>query len=55
MPYYEFKCQDCNSIFELYYQRPRPSIKCPNCEGQALKQFTPTPVQFKGEGFTKSK
>lgn len=52
MPTYDFRCVSCDSVFEE--TRPMGSSKtarCPHCDSEAKRVFTPVAVAFKGTGF----
>ena len=52
MPIYEFKCLDCERVFEklLKVTDPQPS-ECDVCAGRVEKLISRTGFQFKGEGW----
>ncbi|MEW6716924.1 MAG: zinc ribbon domain-containing protein [Chloroflexota bacterium] len=48
MPFYEFKCQDCLSRFELsrsIAQRDAPAT-CPHCEGIRCNRLISLPMAY---------
>lgn len=52
MPEYDFRCTECDKIFEV--SRPMGSTAeecCPSCGAGAKRVFTPVGVAFKGSGF----
>ncbi len=52
MPTYEFKCSECDTVFEL--RRRIGDLKgavCPECGAPAKRIFSPVGVVFKGSGF----
>ncbi len=52
MPAYDFKCEDCSTVFEI--TRPigqRGDVVCPECGGSTKRVFSPVGVVFKGSGF----
>lgn len=52
MPAYDFKCCDCETVFEVV--RPLGNsepVECPECEGDTKRVFSPVGVVFKGSGF----
>jgi len=40
MPIYEFKCLECNDVFELLLMKSDASVKlrCPKCSGEELER-----------------
>lgn len=57
MPYYDYKCKECDSIVEFNKSivEPHPT-KCPNCDKEGLERiFTSAPsTEFKGKGWFKT-
>ncbi|MCD6567250.1 MAG: FmdB family transcriptional regulator [Dehalococcoidia bacterium] len=52
MPIYQYKCDECESTFELRQAFNDKSIAtCPVCQGSARRVFSPVPIIFKGPGF----
>jgi len=52
MPIYEYKCENCNSIFEEFQNaNDKPLTKCKKCGGKLKKIFSPAGIIFKGSGF----
>ena len=57
---YPYKCTDCSELFSFYmpintYLLKKEKVVCPYCFSiKTQRVFEPTPVIFKGEGFTKS-
>ena len=52
MPIYEYKCKACDLKFEVKRGFSESSgAKCPNCQCQAQRIFSPVPIVFKGSGF----
>ncbi len=52
MPEYDFRCTECDEMFEV--SRPMGSTAkecCPSCGAAAKRVFTPVGVAFKGSGF----
>ncbi len=53
MPTYEYKCNKCGHIFEVFQSMSAEPIKsCPNCKGEVKRLIGPGagPI-FKGSGF----
>ncbi len=52
MPIYEYKCSECNKIFE-YIQKfsDKPKEKCTNCGGKLSKIVSQSAIKFKGSGW----
>lgn len=52
MPNYEYECKKCSFRFELKRRFSDSSeAKCPRCQGEAHRIFSPVPIIFKGSGF----
>lgn len=52
MPAYDFKCTDCDTVFEIVRPVGAASAEpCPSCGGETKRVFTPVGVVFKGSGF----
>ena len=52
MPAYDFRCSECQTVFEVV--RPIRSTEdetCPECGGETKRVFSPVGVVFKGSGF----
>ncbi len=52
MPAYDFRCSECQTVFEVV--RPIRSTEaetCPECGGDTKRVFSPVGVVFKGSGF----
>ena len=52
MGLYEYKCEDCHKVQELFYKMndKRPSsIKCDECNGVAIRIFTTGAAYIKNE------
>ena len=52
MPAYDFRCTDCDTVFEV--NRPMTASGgecCPDCGAVATKVFAATGISFKGSGF----
>lgn len=54
---YDFKCNNCDHIFEIessYGKEVKP--KCPECRSSKVRKvILATSVHYKGDGFTLSK
>ncbi|MCL5030986.1 MAG: zinc ribbon domain-containing protein [Bacteroidetes bacterium] len=53
MPTYEYKCNKCGNVFEVFQSMSAAPIKiCPNCNGDVKRLIGPGsgPI-FKGSGF----
>lgn len=51
MPIYEYKCEKCEKIFELFQKvNDKPLKKC-DCGGKVVRIFHPPGIVFKGSGF----
>ena len=53
MPTYEYKCTECNHLFEMFQSIKDPPIKkCPKCKGNVKKLISGgSGILFKGSGF----
>jgi putative FmdB family regulatory protein len=52
MPIYQYICTNCDTEFELKQGFNDESIvKCPQCNKDARRVFSPAPIIFKGSGF----
>lgn len=52
MPIYEYKCRDCEHVFEKFQSlNDDPEKTCPACGGEVRKVFYPAGLVFKGSGF----
>jgi len=52
MPIYQYRCLNCNLLFELKQSfHDKPIADCPTCRGIARRLFSPVPILFKGPGF----
>lgn len=54
MPTYDYKCNACGHLFELFQpMSERPKRKCPKCGKPALERLigTGAAIVFKGSGF----
>jgi putative FmdB family regulatory protein len=41
MPTFDFKCGGCGSVFERVTGMRDDTAPCPNCSGEAVRQFSP--------------
>ena len=52
MPLFEFKCGECEGVFEKITKAVVSVCECPKCGGRAEKQISaPGGFNLKGEGF----
>ena len=53
MPTYEYECERCGHLFELFQSMTEPPRKrCPECRGKVKRLFgTGAGILFKGSGF----
>lgn len=54
MPTYEYKCRNCDHVFEQFQSmKDAPLRKCPNCGKNTLERLigTGAAIIFKGSGF----
>ena len=53
MPLYDFKCIDCEYIFEIRQKYDDPNPVCEECNGLTERLITNTSFILKGEGWYK--
>jgi putative FmdB family regulatory protein len=52
MPTYQYRCLNCNLLFELKQSfNDKPIADCPSCHGIARRLFSAVPIIFNGPGF----
>ena len=51
MPVYEYRCTNCNHLFEVTHEVGGTPGPCPVCGGPARRVFTSVGLIFKGSGF----
>lgn len=52
MPIYEYQCQKCNEVFEIFHKIDEEcNAVCPRCLGPAKKLISATNFILKGSGF----
>lgn len=52
MPIYEYRCDDCESLFEVMQKMSDPPLEvCERCGGRLRKVLHPVAIHFKGSGF----
>ena len=52
MPIYEYQCNNCNEIFEIFHKIDEDcKVACPKCLGPAKKLISATNFVLKGSGF----
>jgi putative FmdB family regulatory protein len=52
MPIYEYQCQKCNTLTEVFQKlSDKPLAKCPKCGGRLEKLISASAIQFKGSGW----
>ena len=52
MPIYEYKCADCNKIFEAFQKiSDDPLTECRFCKGKVERLISQTSFQLKGSGW----
>jgi putative FmdB family regulatory protein len=52
MPIYEYRCKKCDAHLEvLVRSSDKQPKRCRKCGGALEKQFSPSAIQFKGEGW----
>jgi putative FmdB family regulatory protein len=52
MPIYEYQCEKCNDVFEIFHKIEEDcNVSCPKCLGPARKLISATNFILKGSGF----
>jgi len=52
MPIYEYQCNRCNEVFEIFHKIDEDcKVTCPKCLGTAKKMISATNFVLKGSGF----
>ncbi|MCD6564385.1 MAG: zinc ribbon domain-containing protein [Bacteroidales bacterium] len=51
MPLYEFRCQQCDYLFEQIQGYSADWPNCPVCGGETQRILSPASARFKGSGF----
>ena len=51
MPVYEYRCTNCDHLFEVTHEVGGTPGPCPVCGGSARRVFTSVGLIFKGSGF----
>ena len=52
MPIYEYACKSCNHHFDIRLGvDERPTLACPQCQGEVRKVFHAAGIIFKGSGW----
>jgi putative FmdB family regulatory protein len=52
MPIYEYQCDQCNEVFEIFHKIDEDcSVACPKCLGPVKKLVSATNFVLKGSGF----
>ncbi|MFC1944946.1 FmdB family zinc ribbon protein [Chloroflexota bacterium] len=52
MLFYDYRCGDCSTIFEVKCSyNDQPIVYCPTYQGKSQILFTAVPIIFKGPGF----
>ena len=52
MPIYEYRCQDCDNVFEEWHRGyEEKEITCPICKGNAKRLISNTAFILKGSGW----
>ncbi len=52
MPIYEYQCNHCNEVFEIFHKIDEDcKVACPTCLGPAKKLISATNFILKGSGF----
>jgi putative FmdB family regulatory protein len=52
MPIYEYQCNQCNEVFEIFHKIDEEcKVACPKCLGPAKKLISASNFVLKGSGF----
>ena len=52
MPVYEYECQSCNEVIEIWQSLSEdPASTCPSCKGELKKIISKSSFQLKGGGW----
>lgn len=52
MPLYDYECGECSFRFEVKRGfHDTSGVRCPKCQCESHRVFTPVPIIFKGSGF----
>lgn len=51
MPRYDYKCKECDKVFEVTHGVNDNVEKCKFCGGEVRRVFHPVGIVFKGSGF----
>lgn len=51
MPNYEYRCTNCENLFEIWQEVGAEAPPCPACEAEVKKVFHPIRTIYKGGGF----
>lgn len=54
MPIYEFKCENCNTIFETFLLKSEEKVFCPNCKSEKVVKLMSVPSIGWNSGGTNS-
>jgi putative FmdB family regulatory protein len=52
MPFYEYRCDECDKTFEIFQSMSDdPITECPQCSSSVRRLFSANSIIFKGSGF----
>ncbi len=51
MPIYEYRCTQCDHLFDKLQRVDDDEPDCPVCEGKVYRIISTTGLRFKGTGF----
>ena len=51
MPIYEYRCKNCDNLFNMLQNHNDDEPDCPVCGSEVMRIFSPIGLRFKGFGF----
>ncbi len=51
MPIYEYRCTNCDNLFDRLQNQDDDEPDCPVCGSDVMRIYSPTGLRFKGNGF----
>jgi putative FmdB family regulatory protein len=54
MPLYQYRCEDCEKVFEEIQKFSDPPLtNCPECNGKLVKLISKSSFELRGKGWSK--